>query len=123
MIGGVDLAFPGAVLEGDLDAILRATRASWPRAFVESSDGSFAAPVEEALRRWWPIESEIFVYDSREAYESWTASGLTDENAEKMIAITVDAEYIAFVVSSERGATAAMARELMESVRYKRWLH
>jgi hypothetical protein len=122
MIGGVDIAFTGTVLNGDIDVLLRAARAAWPRAFVETGDGSFAAPVGDTFRVQWPVPSEVFIYESRAAYESWTASGLTDDNARKMVALTLEADCISFVVNEEGGATAAIARDMIESVRENRWL-
>ena len=122
MIGGVDIAFTGTVLDGDIDVLLRAARAVWPAAFVESGDGSFAAPVGKTFRVQWPVPSEAFIYESRAAYESWTGSGLTDENANKMVAFTIEADCISFVVNDEGGATAAIVRDMIESVRENRWL-
>jgi hypothetical protein len=45
MIGGVDMACTGRVLDGDKDVLLRVARAAWPQAFVENGDGSFAAAI------------------------------------------------------------------------------
>lgn len=61
MIGGVDIAFTGTVLDGDMDVLLRAARAAWPRAFVETGDASFAAPVGDTFRVQWPVPTEAFV--------------------------------------------------------------
>jgi hypothetical protein len=122
MIGGVDIPFTGTVLDGDVDVLLRAARAAWPHAFVESGDGTFAEPIGRAVRVRWSAPAEMFVYESPEAYASWTASGLTEENADKMVAVTLEADCISFVVNDEGGTTGAIVRDMVESVRENRWL-
>jgi hypothetical protein len=122
MIGGYDVLLPGLVLPDDMDVLLRASRAAWPSAMVESGDGQTLLTVGEALRVRWPISGEVFIYKTRGAYASWTASGLTDENANEMVAITLEQDCIAFVVSDAAAPTSTMVDEMIEAVKENRWL-
>jgi hypothetical protein len=70
----------------------------------------------------WPTPSEAFIYESHAAYESWTASGLTHANADKMLAVTLEHDCISFVVNDRLGTTAAIVGDMMDSVRENRWL-
>lgn len=39
-----------------------------------------------------------------------------------MLAVTLDTDCISFVVNEEGGATAAIVRDMIDSVRQNRWL-
>ncbi len=83
---------------------------------VESSDGTVLLPVGTALRQRWPVPSEVFIYKTRAAYESWTALGLTDENADEMVAVTVEPDCTSFVVSKPDAPSGAIVDEMIEAV-------
>ena len=109
------------MLDGDVDLILRAARAAWPCGFVETGDGSFKANVGAAFRKAWAVPSELFIYEDFAAYDSWTAHGLTDDNATKMVAVTFDADCISFVVNDKGGPTAATVAAIIDAIRENRW--
>lgn len=123
MIGGHDIFAPGRVFPEDIDVLLRAFRVIWPSGVVESGDGEFVLSIADALRRSWPIPSELFIYESDAAYKSWTASGLTDENADAMISVTLEDDGIAFVVDDAEAPTGAMLKDVMSAVsaNRRRW--
>lgn len=122
MIGGHDVSLLGTVHPGDADVLLRASRAAWPKSVVESGDGSIVVPVGQALRLQWPVPSEVFVYETHAAYESWTASGLTTENATHMVAITIENDCISFVVNAATGPTTSLVEEMIQALKENRWL-
>jgi hypothetical protein len=122
MIGGVDIALPGPVLAGDMDVLLRAARAEWPRAVVEDGDGTIVVQIGDALRRPWDVPCEVFIYEDREAYESWTAHGLTEQNANTIVSVMVERDCISFVVGDSIGPTASIVAQTIYAVRNNRWL-
>jgi hypothetical protein len=116
VIGGHDLGLPGATSTHDPDVLLRCARVAWPKAVVESGDATALLPIGEALRSKWQVPTEVFIYATRDAYESWTTSGLTPENADKMVSLTFEADWISFVVSDARAETGAMVNAMIEAV-------
>jgi hypothetical protein len=121
MIGGVDTALVGPVLGGDLDVLLRAARAVWPLAIVESDDGTVVKKIGEALRLRWDAPCEFFIYENRAAYESWSAHGLTDGSANKIVTVMVEPDCISFVVGDDDGPTASIVRETVDALTKNRW--
>ncbi len=119
MIGGYDTVLPGLVLGEDLDFLLRATRAAWPQAVVES-DGGTVSKIGDALRLRWDAPCEFFIYEHRAAYESWAAHGLTDENANTIITVMVEPDCVSFVADVATGPAAAVVREALESLEKNR---
>lgn len=120
MIGGFDIAMLGAAASEDVDVLLRSTRAAWPHGVLESADGDFVAALGAALNRHWTSPNEFFVYDHPDAYESWTEFGLTDENADRMISVTVEADGVFFVVHEQGSKTHALVEDLMRALQQHR---
>ena len=117
MIGGFDRILGGETSEYEIDRILRLVGVFWPRCVVESGEGSRVAEGSDAAARGWSIPCEIFIYESRDAFASWTAHGLTDDNAAKMVAITVEPDAMSFVVNAEESETARLVSVVIEAVR------
>ena len=122
MIGGIDIMFEGRVAPDDFDVILRIARAFWSSAFVESGDGTIAVGIGAALRTPWAIPCELFLYENRAAYASWTADGLTDQNADQLISVSVEEDCISFVVSGEKTPSHELAAAIIDALRRNRWL-
>jgi len=120
MIGGHDVSLTGPVLRDDMEVLLRAARAAWPSAVLESGDGETQMPIGEAIRHQTAMPSEVFLYKNRGAYESWTASGLTEENAEEMVAITAETDCLSFVLNDPAASTGSIVTEMIEAVRENR---
>jgi hypothetical protein len=119
MIGGYDILFGGHVQRGDVDVLLRCVRAFWPSAYVESGDGSLTSPAAEFLRRE-DLPSEFYIYEDRAAFEHWSAEGLTDDNAARMISVTIDGQGISFVVNAPGGVTAQLVADVTFNIRENR---
>jgi hypothetical protein len=68
------------------------------------------------------VPCEVFIYEHRAAYDSWTASGLTEANAHQMISVALESDGIAFVVNDAEAPTVTLVGELMDAVKNNRWL-
>lgn len=122
MIGGVDFPLSGPVVADDMDVLLRGARAEWPEAVVEDGAGNFVVVIDAALRMRWSIPSEAFIYENRAAYESWTACGLTHQNAHQMVSVSLESDCISFVVSDLAAPSASIVAGMVEGVEKNRWL-
>src|SRR4051812_40988117 len=115
MIGGFDQTLVGAVSSGEIAQILRLIAGAWPDFVVEPADGTEVFKGGDDRTRLWTVPCELFVYDSRAAYESWTTDGLTDDNAARMISINAEADAISFVVDAPGSETGRHVSMLIEA--------
>ena len=123
ILGGFDIELAGAVIAGnDMNVVLRSLRGAWPQAIVETSDGTSVITIATAITQRWSAPCEVFIYEHRASYESWTANGLTVENANEMIAVAVESDGMSFVVNDPNAPTVILVRELMDAVTQNRWL-
>lgn len=118
MIGGFDIELPGAVDTYDGDRLLRLIRAGWPGAWVEFDDGPEGEVVDlsAAIRRSVPPPPEMFIYRSEADAASWTAHGRTDENADRMIAVMMTGDSIAFVVDGPESESGRLVRSTIAAL-------
>jgi len=81
-IGGSDTVIDGAPALGEGRFIVTWLKSKWPALLVEDVDAD--APVAHDAPSVGQM-AEFFVYESRKAFETWTASGRTDQNDDSMI--------------------------------------
>jgi len=116
MINGHDVEVEMPVDSVAIDVLLRTVRAAWPHAVVENGGGN-TCTIGDAIRLRWILPTELFIYETRDAYESWTASGLTDENGDKLMALTLESDCISFVVSAQTAPSAQIVDVVIEAIK------
>lgn len=118
MIGGLDVVIDGRTSPADLELLLYAARARWPRGVVESASGDQVQPLQTAASVAWP--TELFIYESPEAHAQWSLHGLTDENSDRMIHVIIEAEQLTLVVDEEGSGTHSLAQEVARALLHRR---
>src|SRR4051794_17965669 len=116
MIGGFDRTLVGRSSRDDIGLMFRLISERWPDFVVELADGSAVLDGRDDALRTLSVPSEFFVYESKGSYDSWTARGLTQENAERMISVTVERDAISFVVNAADSETARQVSVLIRAI-------
>jgi hypothetical protein len=120
MIGGYDTVLDGTASSEEVALMLRLLGEAWPNRVVESGDGTIVLDGREDAAQVWAIPCELFIYGSREAYQSWTDHGLTGDNAARMISVSVEPDAMSFVVNAPESETARHVKLVMQAIREDR---
>ena len=122
MIGGDDLLVEGPTTMSDVDLALRMLMRKWREAVIEDDRGRVHMSSDPDL---WPLPriNELFVYRDQASFDSWKSEGLTDENAEAVVWISIQTDAISFVMNDRESPTGRVVQEVTEAItRNRRWL-
>jgi hypothetical protein len=109
-ISGVDVELLGNPSRDDIDLLIRAARAVWPKCIIEEDRKVYTC--RQAIHRHWPIPCEMFIYKTMDTLKSWTESGLTELNANELLSVQVQKDGMFFVVNSKGSAPFSIIEAL-----------
>lgn len=118
-IGGKDIVLTGKVHKDDLDFLVRAIRRMWPNGLVQEADSSEAKPFSE-LRYPMPFNTEIFIYQNQEGFDSWELYGATETNQSQMIQVILDESELTIVVDDFNSTLGKNIQEILNSLTNKK---
>lgn len=121
MMGGDDLWVEGASSGAEVDLTVRWLRSIWRDALVEVPGRPVLSIRSERL---FPLThaAEAFIYRDPASFESWRRDGLTADNADAVIWVSSNEESLSFVVNDRRSASGLLVGELLENIKWNRWL-
>ncbi len=114
MIGGVDCVLDGLGKSNEelLDGAVRSICRHWQHAcFEDAITGDF---FESYLELGFDGIRELFVYQTRDAFESWAEYGAIDDNLNSMIHLLIDGGQLTLVVDAIEDD---VTREILAEIR------
>lgn len=121
MMGGDDLWVEGASSGTEIDLTVRWLRSVWRDALVEVPGRPVLSIRSERLFPLTPA-AEVFIYRDPASFESWRRDGLTAGNADAVIWVSSSEDALSFVVNDRRSASGLLVSELLENIKWNRWL-
>jgi len=113
MINGYDTSLPGIPSQVDFETIVKVTRGAWPYGVIEWDDGKVETLKTTVYRQWYET---IFLYDTWDAYRSWTDHGLTVANQDSMIMVIPDCDALHFTSSAVDSRTGKLVEKIKNAI-------